>query len=181
MRNAAKALNFGILYGMGPKAFSESASIPFADAKKFMQEYFANFPRVKEFMQETLTMARKKGYVETMLGRRRYIPEINSPNWRIRADAERMAMNAPVQGTATGDIVKLAMIHVDKYFKSLPASRAHILMQVHDELLCEIKKGEEKKIIPKVREVMESIYDIGVPLVVDAKVGANWGEMKKYA
>jgi len=183
MRYAAKALNFGILYGMGPRAFSESAGIPFADAKQFMEEYFNDFPRIKEFMERTLATARKTGYVETMLGRRRYLPEINSPNWRLRAEAERMAMNAPIQGTATGDIVKLAMIEVHELLgqKSKVKSHGHILMQVHDELLCEIKKSEVANIAPKIKKVMESVYDIGVPLVVDVKVGENWGEMKKLA
>ncbi len=194
MRYAAKALNFGILYGMGPRAFAESAGIPFADAKKFMAEYFNDFPRIKLFMEETLAKARRLGYVETMLGRRRYLPEINSPNWRLRAEAERMAMNAPIQGTATGDIVKLAMIAVDKFFKEsgIPPSprlrragrnqeSGYILMQVHDELLCEIKKTDVKKLAPKIKEIMEKIYDIGVPLAVDIKVGENWGEMDKLA
>ena len=98
MRYAAKALNFGILYGMGARAFAESAGIPYADAKKFMEEYFSDFPQIKQFMERTLASARKTGYVETMLGRRRYLPEINSPNFRLRAEAERMAMNAPIQG-----------------------------------------------------------------------------------
>lgn len=183
MRYAAKALNFGILYGMGPRAFSESAGIPYADARRFMQEYFNDFPRIKEFMQKTLEFARKNGYVETMLGRRRYIPEINAPNWRLRAEAERMAMNMPIQGTATGDIVKLAMIAVDKFFKLEAGSRQlganHILMQVHDELLCEIKAPEVSKVSKEIKGLMEGVYDIGVPLVVDVKVGDNWGEMKK--
>ena len=184
MRYAAKALNFGILYGMGSRAFSESAGIPFADAKKFMAEYFNDFPRIKLFMGETLAKARRLGYVETMLGRRRYLPEINSPNWRVRAEAERMAMNAPIQGTATGDIVKLAMIAVDKYLEQEARSKkqeaGHILMQVHDELLCEIKTVDVKKLAPKIKEIMESVYDIGVPLAVDVKVGTNWGEMKRF-
>ncbi|MBI2096832.1 MAG: DNA polymerase I [Candidatus Sungbacteria bacterium] len=183
MRYAAKALNFGILYGMGPRAFAESAGIPFADAKKFMQEYFNDFPKIKEFMQRTLESARKTGYVETMLGRRRYLPEINSPNFRVRAEAERMAMNAPIQGTATGDIVKLAMIAVDKFFKESGIRNqelGHILMQVHDELLCEIKISEVAKLVPQIKRVMEGIYDIGVPLVVDVKHGSNWGEMKNF-
>ncbi len=189
MRYAAKALNFGILYGMGPRAFSESAGIPYPDARKFMQEYFNDFPKIKEFMQRTLEDARRKGYVETMLGRRRYIPEINAPNWRLRADAERMAMNAPIQGTATGDIVKLAMIKIHEYLKrqatsDLPAQAGklqagHILMQVHDELLCEIKTSKVSKVSKEIKGFMEEVYDIGVPLVVDVKVGDNWGEMKK--
>ena len=196
MRYAAKALNFGILYGMGPRAFAESAGIPFADAKRFMAEYFGDFPRIKLFMEETLAKARRLGYVETMLGRRRYLPEINSPNWRLRAEAERMAMNAPIQGSATGDIVKLAMIAVDKYLKqqarkdkrqeaatsnvAAASDAGHILMQVHDELLCEIKTSDVKKLAPQIQKLMEEIYDIGVPLVVDIKVGANWEEMKPF-
>lgn len=181
MRYAAKALNFGILYGIGPRAFAESANIDYAEARRFMAEYQKDFPKIREFMQKTLESARKNGYVETMLGRRRYIPEINSPNWRVRGDAERMAMNAPIQGTATGDIVKLAMIAVHKYlqatsYKLEPAG--HLLMQVHDELLCEIKVSELSKVSKEVKKIMEGIYDIGVPLVVDVKVGPNWGEMK---
>lgn len=183
MRNAAKALNFGVLYGMGPRAFSESADIPFADAKKFMAAYFSDFPNIKQFMQSTLEKARKTGYVETMLGRRRYLPEINSPNWRLRAEAERMAMNAPIQGTATADIVKLAMIQVDRYLKQETRNKkqevGHILMQVHDELLCEIEVSKVAKIAKAVREIMENVYDLGVPLVVDVKVSQNWGEMKR--
>ncbi|MBI3627381.1 MAG: DNA polymerase I [Candidatus Sungbacteria bacterium] len=181
MRYAAKALNFGVLYGMGSRAFSESAGVPLADAKRFMEEYFKNFPKIREFMNRTLDQARRKGYVETMLGRRRYIPEINSPNWRLRAEAERMAMNAPIQGTATGDIVKLAMINVDKYFKALPKDTAHILMQVHDDILCEIKSDKVSTVAPRVKGIMERVYDIGVPIVVDVKVGPNWGEMKSLS
>lgn len=182
MRYAAKALNFGILYGIGPRAFAESANIDYQEARRFMAEYQKDFPKIREFMDKTLETARKTGYVETMLGRRRYIPEINSPNWRVRGDAERMAMNAPIQGTATGDIVKLSMIAVHKYlqatsYKLQPAG--HLLMQVHDELLCEIKVSEVSKVSKEVKKIMEGIYDIGVPLVVDVKVGPNWGELKE--
>lgn len=181
MRYAAKALNFGILYGMGPRAFAESAGVPYAEARRFMAEYFNDFPRIKRFMDTTLERARQTGYVETMLGRRRYLPEINSPNFRVRAEAERMAMNAPIQGTATGDIVKLAMIAVDRYFSSLKKDAGHILMQVHDELLCEIRIAEVNAHAMKIKKLMEEVYDIGVPLVVEVKSGPNWGEMKKVS
>lgn len=178
LRRAAKTLNFGILYGMGSQALAEQTGMSRDEAKKFIEEYFRNFSDVRTFIDETKAKAERDGYVETMFGRRRYIPEIYSANWQLKREAERMAVNAPVQGTAA-DIVKLAMLQVDGWIKKEKKEDAvRMLLQVHDELVFEIKEDMKDAVIPKIKKIMESAADIGVPLVVDAKVGMSWGEMK---
>src|SRR3989338_6973439 len=138
-RSLAKTLNFGVLYGMGPQAFSQTAKISFEDAKKFIAEYFRGFPALKGYLDAVRAEAEARGFVETLFGRRRYIPEIRSTNPMVRKAAERMAVNMPIQGTATADIIKMAMLRIDARLKSEGfTDDVRMLLQVHDELVFEI-------------------------------------------
>ncbi|HWQ99977.1 MAG TPA: DNA polymerase I [Candidatus Methylomirabilis sp.] len=177
-RRAAKAINFGIIYGQGPVGLAQSADIPFADAKKFIAAYFDTYQGVKTWLDETKAKAHALGYVETMFGRRRPIPDINSGMPQLRAAAERMAINMPVQGTGTGDLIKLALIALADKLPSLSRD-SRLLLQVHDEVLLEVPVKDVVKVAHAVRDIMENVEDIGVPIVVEAKHGRNWEEMKK--
>ncbi len=182
LRRAAKTLNFGILYGMGPQALAENTGMSREEAKKFIDEYFHDFAGIKNYLARTIDFAKEHGYVETIFGRRRYIPEVLSSNWRLRSEGERMAINMPVQGSATGDIIKLAMIKVEEWArKEGLESEARMLLQVHDELLFEIRKGLVKKIAPEIKKIMENVVKLNVPLVVDVKTGGNWGAQTEPA
>ncbi len=180
-RRAAKTLNFGVLYGMGPQAFAEATGFSRDEAKNFITEYFQDFSGIRDYVVKTKQFAEANGYVETLFGRRRYIPEIYSANWQLKREAERMAVNMPIQGTAA-DLVKMAMIKIDCWLKKERLEeKAKMLLQVHDELVFEIKKDLVKKTVPEIRKIMENIAKLKVPLVVEAKIGPNWGEQKKYA
>jgi len=174
MRRNAKALNFGVIYGMSVFGFSQGAGIDRDQAKKFIDEYFEKFPGVADFMKRTKESARKLGYVETEMGRRRYLPEINSPNFQVQSAAERMAINMPIQGMSA-DIVKIAMIRVFEEYKNNPDVK--MLLQVHDEIILEVREDIAEEIARKVKEIMESVYKLSVPLVVSVKTGDNWGEV----
>jgi DNA polymerase-1 len=181
LRRAAKTLNFGVLYGMGSSAFAEATGFSRVEAKRFIDEYFRDFSGIAAFIQSTKEFAREHGYVETLFGRRRYIPEIVSPNFQMRREAERMAINHPIQGTATGDIIKLAMVKIAEWVhKNKHEEHIRLLLQVHDELVIEIAEDQAQKVMPEIKQIMESIADLDVPLVVDVKVGYNWGEQKKF-
>lgn len=178
LRRAAKTLNFGILYGMGPQSLAEQTNMSRDEARKFIDEYFRDFSGIRTFVEETKAKAEREGYVETMFGRRRYIPEIYSANWQLKREGERMAVNAPVQGTAA-DIVKLAMIQIDRWIKKeKKEDSVRMLLQVHDELVFEIKEEVRDAVIPKIKKIMEQAVDIEVPLEADVKAGRSWGEMK---
>lgn len=174
MRSSAKALNFGVIYGMSVFGFSESAGIDREEAKKFINEYMEKFSGIANYIRETKEFAKKNLYVETELGRRRYIPEINSSNFQVQNAAERMAINMPIQGLSA-DIVKLAMLKVYEEFKDNPDVR--LILQVHDEIILEVKEDEAKEIAEKVKEIMQSVYKLKVPLTADVKIGDNWGEI----
>ena len=179
LRRAAKTLNFGILYGMGSQALAESTGMSRQEAKKFIDEYFHDFSGVREYLRHIKSFAEENGYVETLFGRRRYIPEIHSPNWQLKREAERMAVSTVIQGTATGDIIKMAMIRVNEWVKKEKLKdEIHMLLQVHDELLFEIKDNIVKKIAPRIKEIMERAAELKAPLVVDVKVGKNWGKQE---
>lgn len=174
MRSSAKALNFGIIYGMGAYGFSQSAGISREEAQQFINTYMEKFSSVADYMKETRESARKNGYVETLLGRRRNIAEINSPNMQVANAAERMAINMPIQGLAA-DIMKLAMINVYKEYKNNP--NVKMILQVHDEIILEVKEELADEVSKKIEQLMESAYKLSVPLTADVKVGDNWGEI----
>ena len=141
---------------------------------KFIDAYFEKFTGVAQYMKSTKEFAKINGYVETEMGRRRYIPEINSSNFMVQNSAERMAINMPIQGMSA-DIVKLAMIKVYEEYKNNPDVK--IILQVHDEIILEVKENLADEVSKKVKEIMERVYKLKVPLVVDVKVGDNWGEI----
>jgi DNA polymerase-1 len=166
-----------VLYGMSDYGLSQELGIGVGEAKQIIEQYFQRFPQIKAFTQAILEEARAKGYVRTLLGRKRDIPELRSANRNERLAAERAAINMPFQGTAA-DIMKLAMIRVHRRLPALePAAR--MLLQVHDELLLETPDVPERvaAVAEAVRTEMESAYPLRVPLTVDAKVGANWRDM----
>ena len=176
MRRLAKTVNFGIIYGMSEYGLEQATELSREEASKFIAAYFEKYPRVKEYLQVTKDQARKMGYVQTILGRRRYIPEINSTNRIIREAAERMAINMPVQGTSA-DIIKVAMVNLHREMATQKL-KSKLLLQVHDELVFEVPENEidtMRKIVP---EIMSSAIQLDVPLKVDLKTGKNWGEMK---
>lgn len=181
MRREAKATNFGILYGQGPHGLSQTAGIPYARAKEFIDKYFETFPGIKKYVDDTIEDAQKKGYVSTLFGRKRPLPEINSSATMIKKSAERMAINTPLQGTAA-DIIKIAMIKISEMIKTEvennPEPEIKMLIQVHDELLFEIKEERLDYYAEKIKNIMENIIKLKVPVIVDAKAGNNWGELK---
>lgn len=180
MRNAAKALNFGILYGMGQRAFAQTAGIDAKTAKQFIEEYFKNFTGVAAFIEKTKEHAKKYGVAQTLTGRKRWLPEIRSQNPMIRNGAERMAQNMPTQGLQA-DIIKLAMIHVAR--EVLAPRRdddARLLLQIHDELIFEIKDAIIKELVPKIRHIMESAFPLRVPIRVDVHTGKRWGVLHPF-
>lgn len=177
-RRAAKAINFGIIYGQGPQGLAKTASVPFAEAKAFIEEYFVVYAGIRSYLEETRALAHAQGYVETLFGRRRPIADIHSSMPHIRAAAERMAINMPVQGTAA-DIMKLGLIRVAQQLHTV-SSKSRILLQVHDELVLEVPEHEAKIVASSVKEWMSSVADIGCPILVEAHTGTNWEEMKSF-
>jgi len=179
IRRAAKTINFGVTYGMGPHGLAQSAGISFEEAKEFIDRYFTLYRGIKNFLEKTINKTRELGYVETLFGRRRYLPEINSGVPQIRNTAERMAINMPIQGTAA-DLMKMAMIKLHKNIKTYEHKNIKMIMQVHDELIFEVEKDFVKNAVEIIKEKMENVYKLKVPIEVEIEVGDNWGEMKKY-
>ncbi|HVW71989.1 MAG TPA: DNA polymerase, partial [Candidatus Paceibacterota bacterium] len=182
MRRRAKIINFGILYGMGANALKQQLGSSVAEAHQYLDDYFSTFKTLSEYLESTKGYARKHGYTETLFGRRRQFPEMKSPLPYVRAQAERMAINAPMQGTQA-DIIKLAMVRIDDYLKREGVQdEVHLLLQVHDELVYEIKDARVSVCAQKIKEIMESVLPPsetnGVPIIAQAKSGPNWGEMK---
>ena len=192
MRSAAKALNFGVIYGMSVFGFSQASGVDRDEAKKFIDAYMEKFSGIADYIRRTKEFAKKHKFVETELGRRRNIPEIDSPNFQVQNAAERMAINMPIQGLAA-DIVKLAMIKI--YKEIINEKEVHpvkspqsgdtagvfdgvkMVLQVHDEIILEVKEAEAEKVAKRVKEIMENVYKLKVPLIVDVKIGDNWGEI----
>ena len=174
MRRKAKTANFGIIYGISIFGLSERLGVSRAEAKELIDGYFMSFPGVKEYIDSTIENARRDGYVETLLHRRRYLPDINSRNANVRGYAERNAVNAPIQGTAA-DIIKIAMVKIADRLKR-EGLKAEMLLQVHDELNFNVPLGEVDRVKELVREEMEGAIELSVPLRVDIGVGANWLE-----
>ena len=174
-RRAAKAINFGLMYGMSAFGLARQLGIGRGEAQDYIALYFSRYPGVREYMERIRSQARETGYVETVFGRRLALPEIQSRNQAQRAGAERAAINAPMQGTAA-DIIKRAMIDVDAWIQSLGDSPALMLMQVHDELVFECDADFVPTLVAEVKARMEAAAELSVPLVVDVGVGDNWDE-----
>jgi DNA polymerase-1 len=174
-RRNAKAINFGLIYGMSAFGLSKQLNISRHDAQKFMDLYFERYPSVLTYMENTRQIASEKGYVSTVFGRRLYLPEINATNGMRRKSAERAAINAPMQGTAA-DIIKKAMLDVDRWIDTLPIDDVRMIMQVHDELVFEIKEHKLSEYQLKIISLMEDAVQLDVPLIVEAGVGENWDE-----
>jgi DNA polymerase-1 len=177
-RRLAKMVNYGVLYGMSDYGLAERTNLPQAQASAFIQRYFERFSTVKEFQDRVVRETERRGYVETLLGRRRYIPEIRSSIYGVRQAAIRAAINAPIQGTAS-DIVKIAMIRVAGYLER-EAPEVRMLVQVHDELLLEGPEAELRRIAPTLCWLMESARELRAPLRVDLKLGKNWEDMQLF-
>jgi DNA polymerase-1 len=171
-RRAAKAINFGLMYGMSAFGLSRQLNIGRAEAQAYMDTYFMRYPGVQQFMEDTRIKAREQGYVETLFGRRLYLPDIKASNMQRRQGAERAAINAPMQGTAA-DIIKRAMIGVDGWLQAEKPD-ARLVMQVHDELVFEVRKGQLDRLKQAVVEYMSNAADLDVPLVVDTGSGLDW-------
>lgn len=182
MRRRAKIINFGILYGMGVNALKAQLGTSIAEAHQFMDDYFRTFKRLSEYLEETKGYARKHGFTETLFGRRRQFPEMKSPLPYVRAQAERTAINAPIQGTQA-DIIKLAMVRIDAMLDEVGAREdAYLLLQIHDELVYEIKTERVPEIAPKIKELMESVFDAHdtneVPIITEIRTGNDWGNLQ---
>lgn len=177
MRYQAKALNFGVLYGMSIQGFAESAGVSRDDAKKFIKEYMADFQGIASYTRNIKEHARQFGFVETLWGRKRLLPNINAGDWRLKQASERMAVNMPIQGTAA-DIIKMAMVNI---YEKLIKGREDVLrmvLQVHDELLFEIRRDKMEYYLPLIKDIMEHVVELAVPLKVDVAVGKNWKDME---
>jgi DNA polymerase-1 len=172
MRSSAKAVNFGIAYGMSAFGLSERLNIPRREAVDIIEQYFTTYPGIKSYMEKTKEFAREHGYVETMMGRRRYLRDINSSNGTVRAFAERNAINAPIQGSSA-DMIKIAMIRIfdDLNKKKL---RSKMILQVHDELVFDAHKDEVDDLMPLIEEHMKNAILMKVPIIVEMSTGENW-------
>ncbi|HLC99490.1 MAG TPA: DNA polymerase I, partial [Patescibacteria group bacterium] len=177
MRRNAKAINFGIIYGMGPMGLASGAGISREEAQHFIDKYFLVHKGIRMYLDKTKQMAHSKGYVETLFGRRRYFPEMQTQHQGLRAAAEREAVNHPIQGTAA-DIMKIAMKNLQS-ITQVQNQQWKMILQVHDELVFEIPEGDLAHSAKIIQDGMEKACDLGVPVVVDVKAGANWGEMEE--
>ena len=171
-RRVAKTANFGIMYGISAFGLSQRLHCPRQEAKKIIDDYFATFPTIRRYIDDTLTSARREGFVETLFGRRRYIADINSSNATVRSLAERNAVNAPIQGSAA-DIIKLAMIGVDRRLRE-EGLKSRMVLQIHDELLLEVPAGETDRVREILVGEMENVVKLSVPLTVECNYGKNW-------
>jgi len=174
MRRIAKAINFGIIYGMGPRKLSEELGIDHKTAKDYISTYYKRYQGVVRYREEMIERASLNGYVTTLFNRRRYLPDIQHANKRIRSEAERMAINTPIQGTAA-DLIKKAMINIHNRLGE-ESFRSKMLLQVHDELVFETPEEELQRLVPMIREEMEGVFPLKVPLKVDINRGKNWDE-----
>lgn len=176
MRRTAKVVNFGIIYGMGVHSLARTLRVKYEEAQSYIDNYFSFHPSILDYMEKTKVEAYKAGYVETLFGRKRFLPEIKSNYPRFRKSAERMAINMPIQGTAA-DIIKMAMIQIDKDLAKI-SKRASMLLQVHDELVFEVPKSETDEVSKFIADKMENVYELKVPVKVSISVGDNWGQLK---
>jgi DNA polymerase-1 len=173
-RSQAKAVNFGILYGQGAFGLAETLKIPRREAKGIIEAYFSEFPDLKAYQTQVVETAKEKGYVETVLGRKRWLPDITSANAVVRGFAERNAVNAPIQGSAA-DIIKVAMVRIQKAIQE-EGLDARMILQVHDELVFDVPKTEAETLSKLVKQHMEEAVELAVPLEVEIQTGDNWLE-----
>jgi DNA polymerase-1 len=174
-RRSAKAINFGLMYGMSAFGLTRQLDITRAEAQSYLDTYFDRYTGVRDYMDNVRAEAKKDLYVQTIMGRRLYVNEINAANGLRRQAAERAAINAPLQGSAA-DIIKKAMLDVDAWIINEASDTTKMIMQVHDELILEAKKSESEEVLSKVKEIMEAAVDLDIPLIVEASVGSNWNE-----
>jgi DNA polymerase-1 len=181
-RRLAKAVNFGLSYGQTAYGLAQATGKTQPEAEDFIKTYFERFPGVREYIENTKVLAARQGYVETLLGRRRYSPELqpgSKASHRARQAAERMAINAPIQGTAA-DIIKIAMVRLHQALQE-QGLQSRMILQVHDELMVEAPDDEVGTVAPLMCEIMENAFDLDAPLTVDLKVGQNWEEMEEIS
>ena len=176
MRRNAKAVNFGIVYGISAWSLSQDIGVFPEEAKAYMDAYLENYAGVRAYMKNIVEQAREQGYVTTLYGRRRYLPELKSSNYNLRSFGERVALNTPIQGTAA-DIIKLAMIRVDAALKQA-GLQAKLILQVHDELIVECPREEAAQAAEILEREMQQVVQLKVPLLVEAKQGASWYDAK---
>ena len=176
MRRDAKAVNFGIIYGISGFGLASNLEIPRYKAQEYIDRYFETYPKVKEYMDKNVKFAKENGYVLTMLNRRRYIPEISSSNYQLRSFGERAAMNMPLQGSAA-DLIKLAMIGVYNRLNK-EGLKAKLILQIHDELIIDCPKEEKETVKRILKEEMEGVAKLRVPLIADVGEGENWQQCK---
>ena len=176
MRRVAKMMNFGVIYGLSAHGLSQRSGMERRDAQAFIDAYFGRFERVAAWIEETKESTKEHGYAETLMGRRRYLPEINSRNFQRRNAAERMAVNMPVQGTAA-DVMKRAMIELDDALRSREL-KSRMLLQVHDELIFEAPSEEIDALADLLREIMPATLDLVVPLNIEVKSARNWRDLE---
>ena len=173
-RSHAKTVNFGIIYGVSAFGLSNQTSLSRSESATLIEAYYQTYPRLKSFINEQIQFAREHGYVQTILGRRRYLKDINSANAVVRSAAERNAVNAPIQGSAA-DIIKIAMINIHKKLTS-GNWKSKMLLQVHDELVFDVQNSELDKIQPMIKQEMENAFQLDVPLEIDLGAGRDWLE-----
>lgn len=174
MRRSAKAVNFGIVYGISPFSLSQDIGVTVAQAKEYMDKYFATYPGVRAYMDGVVEQGKQDGYVSTLFGRRRWLPELKSSNFNTRSFGERVALNMPIQGTAA-DIIKMAMIRVRDRLER-EGLKGRLVLQVHDELIVECPEEEQETVCRLLREEMEGAVSLSVPLLADTHAGTTWAQ-----
>ena len=174
MRSAAKAVNFGIVYGISAFSLAQDIGVTPAQAKAYMEKYFEKYAGVRAYMTDIVEQAKRDGYVSTLMGRRRWLPELKSSNFNTRSFGERVALNMPIQGTAA-DIIKLAMVRVHRRLKA-EGLAARLVLQVHDELIVECPEAEAERVARLLTEEMEGVVSLSVPLTAEAHAGRSWAE-----
>ena len=182
MRRKAKAINFGIIYGISQYGLAKQIMVSNSEAEEFLNSYFLKFPEIKDYMQKTIKFCRSSGYVSNIFGRRSHITGINDKNFNVRNFQERAAINAPIQGSAS-EIMRLAMIRLRNKIDDINQKNIRMLLQIHDELVFEVKKTDLKSTIKLIKDEMTSVkesefHTFSMPLIVDIKTGENWGELK---
>ena len=177
MRRRAKAVNFGIVYGISDFSLSQDIGVTRAEAREYMDKYFETYHGVRDYMKEVVEQAKENGYVSTILGRRRWLPELKSSNFNLRSFGERVALNMPIQGTAA-DLIKLAMIKVRDRLRE-EGLEARLILQVHDELIVECPDAEVERVKALLTQEMEGVMDLPVPMRADSAAGRSWAEAKE--